>query len=487
MAPHLQARQKRADAVTGMHAVEPLAGIVFSVIICLASITVISAFLTQRFIAIKVWKRLPFVVWLVFLIYIDSYLFVFVTGLLQFALGVNTSFSICDGAILLCLVCYVTTKVVSWIVSWNGDMALTQQQLIYLFLVERAHVVRGTKKSRFKSKMYLFNSFGMLGVYVVIAILNFIFRITRLENGLCVIGMQKVSMIPLISFDAVVNIYLTILFLIPLKNLYSFKNFARTPANVRLRTLAMRTFVGALCTTVSSIINLTVLMALNGEPGWVCLMCCNLDILFSAIVVQWVTSKDNAASLSSTSDLYGNNGPSSTPDGSSDPVHRTSPGLELESNLHRHSSLNKGSFGADYKSHQHLDLSTRRPSSQDIVLGDPGAMAIDSPYGPGDAASSVEEEYKGRSSSGYPSQMTRTTSGQQQQQQQHHGQNGVVLVTTTISRESRPGPAVFPPVKAQESEPTRGPGWGARKNSASAGVFEQGMMYGKTEICGGKP
>ncbi|RBQ87457.1 hypothetical protein VDGD_06779 [Verticillium dahliae] len=355
-----------------------------------------------------------------------------------------------------------------------------------LVLTRAQHVVRGTKKSRFKSKMYLFNSFGMLGVYVVIAILNFIFRITRLENGLCVIGMQKVSMIPLISFDAVVNIYLTILFLIPLKNLYSFKNFARTPANVRLRTLAMRTFVGALCTTVSSIINLTVLMALNGEPGWVCLMCCNLDILFSAIVVQWVTSKDNAASLSSTSDLYGNNGPSSTPDGSSDPVHRMSPGLELESNLHRHSSLNKGSFGADYKSHQHLDLSTRRPSSQDIVLGDPGAMAIDSPYGPGDAASSVEEEYKGRSSSGYPSQMTRTTSGQQQQQQQHHGQNGVVLVTTTISRESRPGPAVFPPVKAQESEPTRGPGWGARKNSASAGVFEQGMMYGKTEICGGK-
>ncbi|KAM0661723.1 hypothetical protein ACHAPH_002336 [Verticillium nonalfalfae] len=284
-------------------------------------------------------------------------------------------------------------------------MALTQQQLIYLFLVERAHVVRGTKKSRFKSKMYLVNSFGMLGVYVVIAILNFIFRITRLENGLCVIGMQKVSMIPLISFDAVVNIYLTILFLIPLKNLYSFKHFARTPANVRLRTLAMRTFVGALCTTVSSIV------------------------------------------------------------------------------------LNKGSFGADYKSHHHLDLSTRRPSSQDIVLGDPGAMAIDSPYGPGDAASSVEEEYKGRSSSGYPSEITRTTSGQQQQQQQqqHHGQNGVVLVTTTISRESRPGPAVFQPVEAQEAESTRGPGWGARKNSASAGVFEPGLMYGKTEICGGKP
>lgn len=30
--------------------------------------------------------------------------------------------------------------------------------------------------------------------------------------------MQKKSMIPLISFDAVVNIYLTILFIIPLKS-----------------------------------------------------------------------------------------------------------------------------------------------------------------------------------------------------------------------------------------------------------------------------
>ena len=33
--------------------------------------------------------------------------------------------------------------------------------------------------------------------------------------------MKNVSMIPLISFDAVVNIYLTILFLIPMKSKYT--------------------------------------------------------------------------------------------------------------------------------------------------------------------------------------------------------------------------------------------------------------------------
>ncbi|KAK2021079.1 hypothetical protein LX32DRAFT_714142 [Colletotrichum zoysiae] len=270
----------RAD-LAGLRTIEPLSGSIMSVVICLLSISIISGFFAQRMTAFKNWRRIPLVVWLVFAIYADSYLFVFSTAILQFALGVNTNIQICDGAILLCLVCYVTTKV-----------------LIYMFLVEKSHIIRGATKPRLKSKLYIFNSFVMLGIYAVIAILNFIFRITRIDDdGQCYIGMQKVSMIPLISFDAVVNIYLTILFLIPLKSLYSFKHCSTTPANARLRTVACRTFIGALCTLTSSIVNLTVLMVLDGEPGWVCLMCCNSDVLFSVIVVQWVTSKDNVATL----------------------------------------------------------------------------------------------------------------------------------------------------------------------------------------------
>lgn len=46
-----------------------------------------------------------------FAIYLVSYLFVFVTALLQYSFGVNSSYGLCDGAILLCLVCYVLTKV----------------------------------------------------------------------------------------------------------------------------------------------------------------------------------------------------------------------------------------------------------------------------------------------------------------------------------------------------------------------------------------
>lgn len=41
----------------------------------------------------------------VFAIFFDSWLFVFVTAILKFGVGLNTSFGVCQGAILLCLVC----------------------------------------------------------------------------------------------------------------------------------------------------------------------------------------------------------------------------------------------------------------------------------------------------------------------------------------------------------------------------------------------
>ncbi|KAH7256727.1 hypothetical protein BKA59DRAFT_552472 [Fusarium tricinctum] len=259
----------------------PIGGDVISVIVSLAGVSILSVFLFQRITAVRSWSRLPFVAWLVLIIYVDSYGFVFTSAILQQVFGVNSSFNICHGAILLCLICYVTTKI-----------------LIYVFLVEKAHVIRSSQTLRRNSKLYLFNMITLLGGYGVVVVLNFIFRIARIVNGECFIGMKKVSMIPLIAFDAVVNVYLTILFLIPLKNLYSFKSLPKTQAHSRLRSVAFRTFVGACCTLTSSIVNLTVLMVMNGEPGWVCLMCCNSDVLFSAIVVQWVTSRDSAGSSS---------------------------------------------------------------------------------------------------------------------------------------------------------------------------------------------
>ncbi|KAF3902837.1 hypothetical protein AA313_de0206537 [Arthrobotrys entomopaga] len=54
--------------------------------------------------------------------------------------------------------------------------------------------------------------------------------------------------------------------------------------------------------------NLTTLMLLNGEPGWVCLIICNCDILFSAIVLHFITNHDHqntGDTLPSASERYG--------------------------------------------------------------------------------------------------------------------------------------------------------------------------------------
>lgn len=44
-------------------------------------------------------------------LYVDSFAFVFGTAFLKFGIGLDRSSTACDGAILLCLVAYVSTKV----------------------------------------------------------------------------------------------------------------------------------------------------------------------------------------------------------------------------------------------------------------------------------------------------------------------------------------------------------------------------------------
>ncbi|KAF6788147.1 hypothetical protein CSOJ01_15091 [Colletotrichum sojae] len=275
------------------HEPQPLAGKVVSVIVALISACTIASLFVVVFI------------------YFFSFLFVFGTSILQFGFGTDLNYETCSAATLFCLGAYVSTK------------------FIYLFMVDRAvgvylpwlccavdlpmsqHIIRQTSKSRLKSKLYIFNSFGMLGVFLIIVILNFIFRITEYNKGICVIGLGQGVILALISFDAAVNVYLTILFLLPLLSLHSVKyNFwkpwtldwrnrriPRAPPNIRLRKLVIRTFIGSCCTLLSSVTNLAVLGALNGEVAWLCLLCCNTDIFFSALVMNWITSPGQESTL----------------------------------------------------------------------------------------------------------------------------------------------------------------------------------------------
>ncbi|CAG8977603.1 hypothetical protein HYALB_00008380 [Hymenoscyphus albidus] len=227
----------------------PVIGLVFSAILEAATIVVLVTCLV------------------IYVIYVDSLIFIIATTVLTWGFGLNRDLTICATAIYLCLICYMSSK----------------------------FIVRSVARSRLNSKLYCFNCFGMLLPYAVIVIFNFLYKISYFTpGGTCIIGMEFKVLMPLIIFDAVINAFLTVLFIIPLRGLHSFK----TSHDPRLRNIAFRSFVGACGTLTSSVVNLTVLMVLEGQAAWVCLICCNSDILFSVLTIHWVTSRDSPVNSS---------------------------------------------------------------------------------------------------------------------------------------------------------------------------------------------
>ncbi|RPB25321.1 hypothetical protein L211DRAFT_759234, partial [Terfezia boudieri ATCC MYA-4762] len=247
----------------------PLAGFIFSIVLAMTAISVLSFCIARRGRALHQLSSLPLARWLILCVYADSWTFVFSSTILQSSLGLDSSHDACDAAILLCLVCYLTSKI------------------LYFFLVEK-WIIRGSRKPRHRDVLYLFNSIGMLVPYCIVISLTFVFRRADISTGECRIGLRLPANVPLLAFDICINVYLTALFLQPLKQMYSYKG-----AKGGLRTMAKRTFIGSALTLLTTVSNLTAVLILKGrEPGWICFACCNADVLFSALVLHWVTHVD---------------------------------------------------------------------------------------------------------------------------------------------------------------------------------------------------
>lgn len=251
----------------------PVFGNVISIVLQICTFGVLSFCLTRRMQNIIHWGQAALAQWIIVIIYIDSGLFVLSAAILLHGFSINSSQSICDGGIFICLVFYMSTKL-----------------LIYYFLVERAYVVGGNRQGRFKTKLWLFNCLAMIAPYGICVVLQFVFRISYInKDGMCIIGMQKKAMLPLIIFEVIVNVYLTLLFIIPLRGMLSYQ----TNANPALKRMAYRSFFGSVCTLTTAVVNLTVVMILKGEPAWICFSCCNADVLFCVAVLHWASSKDD--------------------------------------------------------------------------------------------------------------------------------------------------------------------------------------------------
>ncbi|KAI0047747.1 hypothetical protein FA95DRAFT_1189156 [Auriscalpium vulgare] len=207
------------------------------------------------------WARLCIV-----LVFLDSWLFLFLSGILIFGVGLETKNAVCSASIYLCIAFYATSKI-----------------LIYFFLIEKVHLVWSPSAGRrLKSPVYIICLITVLSYTVIIALM-LVGRIHFIrEDNICMIGLKPYSSIPLLSYDLYINVFLNILFIWPL--------FRSKLVNPRVRRVAIRTLVASGVALTTSAINMIVLTVLKGqELGWVCLGSCGADVILNAVALFWVT------------------------------------------------------------------------------------------------------------------------------------------------------------------------------------------------------
>ncbi|GAA5894564.1 uncharacterized protein JCM6883_002137 [Sporobolomyces salmoneus] len=243
----------------------------------LLSVAVLSALLSRRLISFKQMKRLPIAKLLVIAVLGDSLLFVFASAVL--ILGVGTSFSsaACSLGIWWCIILYVSSKV-----------------LIYSFLSEKLYAVYSItptrRVSRWESTQYKI-AMAFLLAWMGVAIVMIIGRIAEIRerDNACIIGLKLYATVPMLTVDAIVNIYLTGAFVIPVYRSRWHK----------AQKLALHSSIAAVASLVTSFANIAVLTFEHGHQlSWVCLGSCGLDVSLNAIILYLVTASSSSSSTS---------------------------------------------------------------------------------------------------------------------------------------------------------------------------------------------
>ncbi|KAJ7675181.1 hypothetical protein B0H17DRAFT_946142 [Mycena rosella] len=243
-----------------------------SALLYFLGVTILTFFLSCRVLgedlgSKQAWGRLTWPRICILLVFLDSYLFLFCTGILVFGVGLQLNRTACAAGIYLCITFYTTSKL-----------------LIYSFLTEKVYIVWDTHRNRLRSPVYLVCMITVVLYFAIILIMFFVGRIDQFRqgDGACVLGLKPTASLPLLSYDLYINILLTILFLWPLMR--------SQHSNAQLRRVAIRTLVASGVALSTSTVNMAVLTIMKGrELGWVCLASCGLDVIINAAALFWVT------------------------------------------------------------------------------------------------------------------------------------------------------------------------------------------------------
>ncbi|KAF9941019.1 hypothetical protein BGZ67_006075 [Mortierella alpina] len=240
-----------------------------ALLISLTCITLMSVLFGRKTAGTKL-SNINYARGLVISLYLVSWTFSFIaTHLVQTNNYNNVS---CTMSIYTCILLYAASKII-----------------IYLFLMEKVYVVTAVGLTRKNFMLYKVNMVLMVP-YLGIVALMIIYRVAEIgQDGHCRIGLLKPAALPLILYDMVLSIWLTLLFIRPLM---SSKSMLQGPSKGKLRDVARRTLIGAIVAMILSSANVFTLVYFQGyERGLICLSSCTADVTLNAITIHWVTSR----------------------------------------------------------------------------------------------------------------------------------------------------------------------------------------------------
>lgn len=261
----------------------------------LVVIPILAVFLSQLIpTSIRGFIDLPFVKKLVVLILLVSLVFTQLSAVILLGVGSSFNASACAAGIWVCLLVYVSQKVLLYRKSTPESsfscavLHITDCLLILdrsVFLMERVFLVHSHRlpgrSSRFQNKWWLISMVLFAG-WVGVAIAMIIGRVSflRRTDGACIIGLRLYATAATLSVDFAVNVFLTAAFVVPI-----WRSQFKTA-----RSLARNSVIAALAALATSIANMLILTLQHGhQQSFVCLGSCVLDVAINATIVYWIT------------------------------------------------------------------------------------------------------------------------------------------------------------------------------------------------------
>jgi hypothetical protein len=221
---------------------------------------------------------------------------------------------------MICLVFYTANKLTMYVIAGppvGASHSPNGHACSYIFLLERARVVRAPFMSRYRDYLWLFGMLILLGGFGSIAIVGYLSPVVELSrlDGRCRIGLPNKVSFPLLCFDVAVNFLLTGVFFWLLRPVLDFHGLLsvsnwfggrlssrvkqsvqkrelslqretdggslKSAMNKNIRTLLWKCLIGSTLVMLPTVGNMAQFYVMNSrELGWVCLTICTLDSEF---------------------------------------------------------------------------------------------------------------------------------------------------------------------------------------------------------------